>query len=52
MLYKILLVYSSNWYLVIALELWLPEFPHVIEKELCNLLDISIFHEYASICPY
>ena len=26
-----------------------PRIPHVIAKELCNILDISIFHEYASI---
>ena len=26
-----------------------PRIPHAIAKELCNILDISIFHEYASI---
>ena len=35
-----------------TLKSWLPEFPHVIAKELCNILDISISHEYASIWPY
>ena len=26
-----------------------PRIPHAIAKELCNILDISIFHEHASI---
>ena len=30
----------------------IPRIPFVIAKEVCNILDISIFHEYASIWPY
>ena len=26
-----------------------PRIPHAIAKELCNILDISNFHEYASV---
>ena len=38
--------------MIITLKLWVPEFPHAIVKELCNTLDISISHEYASISPH
>ena len=40
MLYKVL----SNSSRVVT-----PRISHAIMKDLCNLLDISIFHEYASI---
>ena len=29
-----------------------PRIPQVTAKLLCNILDISIFHEYVSILPY
>ena len=29
-----------------------PRIPHAIVKELCNILDISISHEYAIVSPY
>ena len=45
MLYKVLLVYSiiSNNTKIVT-----PVIPHVIAKELYNILDISISHEYAN----
>ena len=46
LLYKVLMVYSiiGN-----STRITTPRIPHAIAKELCNLLDISIFHEYASV---
>ena len=29
-----------------------PRIPYAIVKELCSILDISNFHEYASIWPH
>ena len=40
------------WYILVisnSTRIVTPRIPHVIAKELCNLLDVSISHEYASI---
>ena len=42
---------KCNWYLVKALKLLTSTMFKEIVKLLCNLLDISTSHEYASILP-
>ena len=43
------------WYIQVisnSTRIMTPRIPYALMKDLCNLLDISIFHEYASIWPY
>ena len=52
MLYKVLVVYLINLVIGNNTKIMTPRIPHVIGKELCNILYISISHEYTSILPY